>query len=309
MEQLIFTAKNLFEQLPLFVIAVLILWVGKVFYDLTTKHDFNKELCENDNTAVGLSLGGYLVGVGLAIKGAFQDLSLKTTVTSIPLEGGGREEVMASSPLIDIAINGVIIILLMRLSVWVGDKFILYKFNVDKELVEDKNSGTGFVIAGSCIATGLMLCGVMSGTSESYSSMFTDILIYWLVGQIILILAAKFYTLVTRYDVHKVIEEDDNISAGLCFGAYLVAQGLIAYGSLNGASGNFLNEMIITGVAGLVGMITLICSSTIVDKMFLPKAKLVKEIVEDANLAAGTVVAAIFITVGITLSNIISSSI
>ena len=197
----------------------------------------------------------------------------------------------------------------MRISVWISDKCILYKFKVEKELIEDRNAGTGFVVAGSCIATGLMLCGVLSGESASTGEMIRDIVLYWAIGQILLVIGAKFYTLVTRYDVHKVIEDDDNVSAGLCFGAYLLAQGVIAYGSLNGASGAIINEMIITTVAGIFGMILLVTSSVVVDKAFLPKSCLVKEIVEDQNIAAGATVAAIFVTVGITLSNIISASI
>jgi len=309
MEQIKFTALNLLDQLPLFVVAILILWVGKIVYDLTTKYSFNEELCEKDNSAVGVSLAGYLIGIGFALKGAFQGVIATPAVTVLTAEDGTTTELATSSPLIDIAINGVLIIVLMRISVWISDKFILYKFKVEKELVEDRNPGTGFVVAGSCIATGLMLCGVLNGSSANYTEMIRDIFVYWSIGQVLLIIGAKFYTLVARYDVHKVIEDDDNTSAGLCFGAYLLAQGVIAYGSLNGASGALFNEMIITGIAGIFGMTLLVFSSVVVDKMFLPKAKLVKEIVEDKNIAAGATVAAIFITVGIVLSSVISSSI
>ena len=309
MEQALFTAQSLLEQLPLFVVAILILWCAKVVYDLTTKYSFDEELVERDNSAVGVSLAGYLLGVGFALKGVFADMAINPEIIMVENEAGEMVEAAASSPLLDIAINGVLIIILMRLSVWISDKCILYKFKMEKEIIDDRNSGTGFVVAGSCIATGLMLCGVLSGESASTGEMIRDIVLYWAIGQTLLVIGAKFYTFVTRYDVHEVIENDDNVSAGLCFGAYLLAQGVIAYGSLNGASGAIVNELIITSVAGIIGMILLVTSSVVVDKAFLPKSCLVKEIVEDQNIAAGATVAAIFVTVGITLANVISASI
>jgi uncharacterized membrane protein YjfL (UPF0719 family) len=308
MEQIKYTALNIFDQLPLFVVAIVILWVGKVVFDITTKYEFDEQLCEKDNPALGVTLAGYLIGIGLALKGAFAGVVSNPDVL-VETAADGTVTEFTSSPLVEIGINGVLVIILMRLSIWVSDKCILHKFKVEKEIIDDQNSGTGFVVAGSCVATGLMLCGVLSGTSASYTEMIRDIAIYWGVGQLLLIIGAKLYTIATRYDVHKTIEDDDNVSAGICFGAYLVAQGIIAYSSLSGASGALANEITVTAVAGLTGMILLVCSSIIVDKIFLPKADLAKEIQVDKNIAAGATAAAVFVTVGTVLSSIISASI
>lgn len=292
LSQIKFTGIELFGSLPIFVAALAILWLGKILYNKTTSFCFHEELTEKDNSALGTALTGYLIGLGIALTGAIQAAFGQT------LQDG----------LISIAFSGTLAIILMRISLVINDKLILHKFKIYKELIDDRNSGTGFVIAGSSIATGLMLAGVLTGESESWATAVTDTLIYWIAGQIILVIGAFIFSSTCGYDIHKVIEDDDNIPAGISFGGFLIALGVISYGCLKGATGNIQAELILTSVAAVFGIILLISSSVVCDKLLLPKSQFIKEIVIDKNVAAGTISLAVFISVGALLAAIINTS-
>jgi len=293
LEQLQFTFLELTGSLPLFAAALMILWAGKFIYNCTTSFCFHEELTEKDNSAFGTALSGYLVGLAIALTGAI------TSSIGTSIEEG----------LINVAFSGVLAIILMRLSLIINDKLILHKFNIYKEMIEDRNSGTGFVVAGSSIATGLMLAGVLTGESEGYAGAVTDTLIYWAAGQLILVIGAAIFSKACGYDIHKVIEEDDNVPAGISFCGFLIALGIISYASLKGASVHWQTELLLTAVASTFGIFLLICSSIVCDKVLLPKSQLVKEIVVDKNIASGAVSLAVFLAVGTALASVINTSI
>jgi len=203
MEVLTASFLKILMNLPHFALLLIMLFIAKLFFDLTTPYKFNKELTEKDNPAFGICLAGYLVGSGIALTGVVF----------------GSEEPLLNE-ILPLLVGSVVTIILMRLSVIINDLAILHSFSVTKEIVEDRNSGTGFVVAGSSIATGMMLNGVLSGSSESLMLGMRDIAIYWLIGQVILVIGGFVFQMITRYDVHKVIGDEDNLSAGISFGGF-----------------------------------------------------------------------------------------
>ena len=282
MEVLTSSFVKILVSLPHFALLLIALFVAKYFFDLTTKYKFNQELTEKDNPAFGVCLAGYLLGSGIALTGALF----------------GSDKPLADE-ILPLTILMVVTIILMRLSVIINDLAILHRFSIHKEIVEDRNSGTGFVVAGSCIATGWMLNGVLSGYSETFLLGLRDIVIYWLIGQVILVIGGFIFQLITRYDVHKVIGDNDNLSAGISFGGFLVALGIITRSALYGSSGHLGEEIIITLVFAISGMAQLVLTRTIVDKIFLPSSPLSKEVVEDRNPAAGAIAAVSFIIIAV----------
>ena len=70
--------------------------------------------------------------------------------------GGGWKALM-------IAIIGCVSIVLMRVSLWINDRLILWRFRNLKEIIHERNLGVAFTECGGCLATGLMIFGVMSG--------------------------------------------------------------------------------------------------------------------------------------------------
>ncbi len=282
MDIVLASIDRIFNGMPHFAVLLIGLYLAKLLFHVTSPFDFNDELTEKDNPAFGVYLGGYLFGAAIALTGAMYHAG--------------------ESLLVDMqnATFGIIVtIIFMRLSIFVNHKVILSKFSVVKEVSKDRNSGTGFVVAGSAIATGLMLNGMLSGTSASWLLAVRDIAVYWTIGQLLLILGGVIFQWITSYDVHKIIEDDDNMPAGIGFGGFLVAIGIIVRNGLIGAGSNLSEEIFITLMFAIVGILLLIPTHTIVDRILLPASPLSKEIEVDKNPAAGIIAAVSFIAVAL----------
>ncbi len=278
---------------PLFIIAFGAVWLAKAIYQWTESFNFADELTEKDNPAFGSALAGYLIGVTIALTGAFPDLPPDSPDTLL----------RAAESL---AWQGLLVALLMRLSVWIVGRSVLYKFGVNDEMIRDRNVGAGSVLAGGCFAAGLVLHGALSGTSNSPWHAVRDLLVFWTVGQIILVGGAWLFIHAVRFDVEKTIE-DDNVAAGLSLAGFLAAVGIIVNAALSGASSDLLAELAITFTSSLVGLLLLVCSAIIAAKVFLPHSPVSKEIAEDRNPAAGLISATGFIAVAILLARAIAA--
>ncbi|MCP5110362.1 MAG: DUF350 domain-containing protein [bacterium] len=283
METLIVTLMQIVSSMPYFAAVFVLAFFGKWILDKTTPFNISEELTSHDNPAFGVAFAGYIVGLGIALSGS--------------LPGAAAEDMVGE--LLSILLYGGTTVVLMRISIYLNDKAILYKFHVNEELVRDKNAGTGFVVAGSAVATGFMLKGVLSGHSETVLLGIRDVVIYFVVGQVILVLGALIFTWLTKYDVHEEIERDDNVAAGMSFGGFLAALGFISGTALTGATSLILEESITALVMALFGIVILLAARMIADKVLLPGSPLAKEVAEDQNPAAGAVAAASFLLVAV----------
>ena len=257
----------LLEAVPFFAYALVILWLGKLFYQQTSRFSFHDELTERDNPAFGACLAGYLLGIALALTGAFPT--------------GPVSHLIA---LRDMTTGGVLAILLMRASIWINDKLILSHFSIDVEMLRDRNIGTGAAVAGSCIGTGLVLAGALTGESPDWLQSVRDIAVYWAAGQALFIGGAWAFYHTAGYDVQETMEHDNNAAAGISLGVLLWAL-------LQNASGDLLVELATLLAVAVVGIPLLLFSSILTRKLILPHINLPKEIALDKNAAAGLICA------------------
>ncbi|MCW5965590.1 MAG: DUF350 domain-containing protein [Bryobacterales bacterium] len=285
------TFEQVMNAMPLFATVFVLAFAAKLFFQKTTHYCIDEELTERDNPAFGVAFGGYITGVAIALSGAL-----------FPWEG-----VTLGMELLTIAMFGALAALLMRLSLWINDRAILHQFSVEKELVKDHNLGTGFVVAGSSIATGFMLRGVMAGFSDSVATGLRDTFIYFVVGQAVLIAGGWVYAKTASYGVHDEIEKD-NCAAGISFGGYLAALGYIVSIALTGATSDWVDEIITALVIALVGIVLLVTARVIADYFLLPKSPLAREVAEDRNVAAGVMAATSFLLVAILFAGSLSPS-
>jgi len=290
MEPFVDTGMKILVSIPYFGVLVLFLFLGKVVFNKTTSYDIDEELTERDNPAFGTLMSLFFVALAIALGG----LLFGTTYNLV-------------DDMIGFAVYGVISLIMMRLSIVINDVFILNKFSVHDEIVKDRNVGTAFVVGGSCIATGFMINGALSGESLSLVRGIFDLFIYFCIGQLLLIVAGWIFQKITSYDIHHVIGEDNNAAAGLSFGGFLAAVGIITKTALSGATSNLGAELITTAMLAVSGMVLLIMVRTIADKVLLPKSPLCKEVSVDGNVAAGAVAAASFVSVALAFSFAIGS--
>ena len=276
---------------PYFLAALALLYLGKFLFDLSTPGiDDNKELAERSNPAFGVFFVGYMLGLAFALAGAFSRLG-----PSI-LEN-----------FIDIGISGLSAIILLRVSMFIGEKFVLAKFEIDKEIVTDRNLGAGFAFAGLFVASGLIIGAVMTGRSDSWLGMLRDILVYWALGQAFLVVSWLFFLAAARYDVHRVIGSENNAAAGLSLGGLFVAMGIILQAALKGAGSDLGAELLLTLVVGIVGLVLLAAARVLTTLVLLPRVKLAVEVAQKGNLAAGAVSALSYVAVAILYAALVGS--
>ncbi|MEY5026065.1 MAG: hypothetical protein RLZZ244_1593, partial [Verrucomicrobiota bacterium] len=236
-------------ELPLFLLAMFALWFAKGVYQARESFHFHSELTDRDNPAFGTALAGYLLGATLALSAAFP----KTAPSSWPELGQSMGW---------FALQGGLVALLMGASGWILAKGVTPRFGVSLEMVRDRNLGAGALVAGGSVASGLVLQAALSGNSDSPLLAFRDVLVLWAAGQLILVLGARCYCMVARYEVQKALE-GDNVAAGLSLGGFLAALGIVVHAALRGASSDLAGELMVTGVFSLLGIGLLLLSNGI----------------------------------------------
>ena len=252
----------------IFIVAFFILFlVGKIVNDLLHReYKLTEELVEKDNPALALAVTGYYGGLVLAIGGAMVG------------PGAGLWP-----DLIDLAVYGVSGIILLNASWYICDRLILYKFKISDELIRDRNLGTGAVSAGMSLASGFILFGAIQGEGGGLLTM----LVFWALGQVVLIAAGLVYERITPYSVHQQIEQD-NVAAGVSFGGALTAMGAVVGLA---AEGDFVSwgEALPAYLGyAVLGLILLPIVRFLADKLLLPTVRLSDEIAaqEKPNLGA-----------------------
>lgn len=292
MQTLLATLTLVVERIPHFAVGMLLVFLGKLFYNLTTRYHIDHEIADNGNDAIGISFGGYLLGLAFVVAGAAR--------------GSGAT---LFTDLVNLAFVGAVAILLLRLSGVINDWLVLHSFSIEHEMVKERSAGTGFVVGGMTIATGLMISGVMEGQSAGFLALLRDLVVYWLVGQALLVLDGLVFQAITGYDVHGVIEDDKNVAAGVSFAGFLVAQGVIVRTAVAGAGSDLGAEVLITAGIGVCGLVLLVAGRVIADRVFLPRAALSDEVKSKRNTAAAAIAAASFIVVALIYSGAVDPNV
>ena len=271
-------------------VAIVFLFGAKKLFDWLTPYSVDAQLTEKDNPAVGLVLSGFLLGVVAIIFGTFS------------VEGDGESVSMTrfAAEIGPVALYVVVGMVMLFFAGVVNDRLVLYRFSNAKEIVGDRNLGVAAIMAATYLGSGLIIGGGIQG-SFSLSSAF----LAYGVGQVGLVLYARLYQAMTSYDDLEEIGEKDNVAAGVAFAGNLLAYAIIlSKGVSLGADGletwrDCAFHFLYYAVAGAI---LLFVVRFVTDRVFLPKAKLSKEIAEDRNLSAGFVEAAVAVAVSVVLA-------
>jgi len=241
--------------------------VAKAVKDLFTPFSLDHQLVVDDNLAAAVSVAGYLLATTIVLLGAVLGPS-GGLIQDIQVVGG----------------YGLLGIVLLNCSRFVNDKAILSRFCNIKEIVEDRNVGTGAVEFGSYIASGLVVAGAIHGEGGGVETA----LVFFAVAQVSLVVFAKLYSVVVPYDLHDEIERD-NVAAGVSFGGTLIALGVILLGGTVGDFVNWRFNLALFALNALAGFIVLPVVRVLVDKLIIPSADLGHEIANDRNAGLGLI--------------------
>lgn len=260
---------------------LLLFSVGRFIYMFWHKKvDLRFELVKKDNFAFAITQVGYYIAI---------------LIVTVALIANAHEKF--DEALFYIIGNGLLGILLINVASLVNDKLILHRFRVHKEIIEDENTGTGVIEAGNYIANGMIIFGAIGSEphihlpNSPFDYVFAasfNILLFWGIGQTILVLATAIYNFMLPYNAHQEIEKD-NYAVGLGFAGATIALGiLVSTGVLAEHTGwlDHLGQIVLD--VGL-GLVLLPAARWVTDVVLLPGERLTDEIINQTipNFGAG----------------------
>jgi len=228
-------------------------------------YDIQAQLGKPGNIPVAVSISGYLLGVVIILFGAYLG----------PSKGFQQD-------LFNFLAYGFLGVFLLNLARFINYKVLFRKYYTVDEMIRDKNVGAGAVEAGSYIASALVVAGSIYGEGGGIVST----LVFFLLGQIVLLLATYVYDFFTPYDLQKEIESD-NAAAGIAFSGILIGTGVIL---LKGIAGNFTNwqtSLVDFSISVVVSLAVFPAFRLILDKVLIPRVGLNRAIQTDRNVAVG----------------------
>ena len=267
-----------------------ILILAKFLRDILTPYRIDEQVTKQNNTAVALRLSGYLIAIILVFLGAVYQPLLVTTNEGLGFNREFGEDVLE---VFLYSLAGIAALNVVRLLV---NRLVLYKFDIEKEIVEGHNVGTGAVEFGVYIATGLLIGGSASGEGGGPDTA----LAFFGLGLVVLILFALFYQLTTPFDIHDEIE-NNNTAVGIAMGGNLIAMGMVVFKAV---FGNFYGwgEAIATFLTfAVIGFVLLVVLRLMVDFLVLPMTKISNELAVGRNVGVAFVESSVVISASLIL--------
>ena len=259
-------------------LGLVVLVLAKFSKDLVTRYRIDQEVVQRSNLAVAVGLSGYFLGVVLVFLGAVYQPFSPLVSDALGFNRVFGEDVLR------VFLYSLAGIVALNLASVVMDRLVLYKFSVQKEMVEDRNVGTGAVEFGMNVAIGLVIAGAISGEGGGPETS----LAFFGMGLAVLIVFALFYDLTTPFSIHEEIEKD-NGAVGIALGGNLIAMGIVTLKAVFGdfpGWGEGVAEFLTFAVLGF-GLLYVL--RLLIDKLLLPTAKISNELAVGRNVGVAFV--------------------
>ncbi len=276
------------------LVGVFFIFLAKRLDDWRTRDFDDDRHIDDGNVAVGLRRGGLYLGIAIAMAGA--------------LSGSSNGFFL---DLIQLMIDGLIITGFLFSSRFLNDFIMMGHMDNDAECVKEftladgrtttGNAALGMVEASMYIATGFILNGSLSGSGGDFFQSLVSAVLFFAMGQMVLLLFGFVYELVTPFNVREEIKKN-NLAAGIGLGGILIALGIILMSSLSGPFTGWVNDLAGFGIYTVFGMILLLVFRSLMDRVLLPTTNLATEIKEDQNVAALIVVESAIAAVAIIIA-------
>ncbi len=281
-DELIESIAPLWQSVVFVIVALVFMYLLKLWRDWRTPFDDDHELADQRNLAVGLRRAGLYVAVAIGMSGALTGPSLGFV-----------------NDLIEFAIDGVLVVVLLNLARFISDVLMVRKVGHDAAVAQG-NVAVGLVEAGAYLATGLILYGSFTGEGGD----LLNPIVFFVLGQAVLLILYELYQWITPFHVTEEIEKG-NAAAGLAVGGILTAQGVILSASIAGPFVSWTADLVSFAISALTGIILLLASRKVIDWLFLPRTTLQIEIERDRNVAALALTEGMIIAVAIIISTVI----
>lgn len=280
-------------------LGILVLVLAKLAQDVITSYRINEELTEKDNVAFAISMTGYYFGVIAVFLGAlYQPLLVLQDARWLDRFTG--DFWLSVLEVFVYSVAGIVVLNLARIVV---DRLILYRFDTEKEIIEDQNAGTGAVEFGVYVAVGLVIAASTAGGGGDDVSVLDGAvrsLAFLGLGLVVLVLYVLFYQLTTFYDIHAEIERN-NVAVGVALGGNLIAVGLVTFKAVFGEFVSWSESVAAFLTFAVIGFVLLFVVRRLVDLLLFPRVKMADELAIDQNLGVAFIVSAVVISAALIL--------
>ncbi len=280
-------------------LGVVVLVLAKFAQDFLTPYRINEQLSRKDNTALGLSITGYFLGVIIVFVGVLYQPLTVIRDDQWQFTGDFWFDVLE---VFLYAVAGILVLNVARILV---DKLVLYKFKTEKEIIEDQNVGSGAVEFAVYIAVGLVIAAATAGTGVSadeatiVESVIRSV-VFFVLGMAVLMAFALVYELTTPFDVHDEIEKD-NAAVGIALAGNLIAIAIVIFKAVFGEFVGWTESLVSFAVFAVIGFVLLYVVRIIVDFAILPGTKVSSELTVDRNHGVAFIESAVVISAALIL--------
>ncbi|TGK17474.1 DUF350 domain-containing protein [Leptospira fluminis] len=286
------------KDLVFFVLGFLVFYIGKKVKDWLEPRELDEELVRSDNGALALSLSGYYLGIIL----------LFVTIVSHPGDGTGLV-----GDVIQVTVYSLLGLVLLLISQWVNDTFILTGIDAQEEIYENKNLAVGTVLFGGTIASSFFISAALNGDIGSkvfpnglglaLSPLWEKTLIgailslaFFLIGQIGMILFSLYYKIWIPYRIKEELESKQNVAAGVSMAGALLAIGILLTRALFREFDSFFHTGILLLLDLAFAFIIIPVLHFLAGRVILPGSTLKHEISDDQNFGAGLLEAVVLVS-------------
>ncbi len=216
-----------------------------------------------NNSAVALRNAAFYGGLGISLAAMLVEPSQYTTIYGAIAEA---------------SLWGVGTLAMLVIALFVNDTFILWKCRNNEQLAAG-NVSVGLVEAACLLGSGMIIAASLMGEGSVLST-----IVFFLIGQVLMVVTAGFFELITRrLYVTKEIAEG-NVSAGIYLGFKIFAGSLIVANAIRGDFTGWVPDIQATLIYYAIGVALLWAAEWLIDLLYLPNIE-VEDIVEQKKIA------------------------
>jgi uncharacterized membrane protein YjfL (UPF0719 family) len=254
---------------------LLLLLVLSAFIWLTGKvegYDPINEILLRDNAALGIRYALYVFAVIFALLGIF-------------------DRSQGDSGIFEFSIHALLAALLIHLSRYLNDWLILYHFNNNREVVQEKNIPVALVEGATYVASAY----IVAAAFYDFESGLWLAVVWFVIGQLLLIALASLYRVIAggvdaALDAH-------NAAVGVSLGSFLLSGGIACGAAISGPSGGWRHDILAVALFLSLWLALIGVTHFLTELLVFRSSRLSDEVMRQQNIAAALFKAVLFLAV------------
>ncbi|MBL4640013.1 MAG: DUF350 domain-containing protein [Kordiimonadaceae bacterium] len=277
------------------VLTVLVLASIRYIIGMISSVNTKEELTVRNNPALGISLAGVVLGVGIIMSGVIS----------------GDASASLQEEIITVALSAVIGIILIFAARMIFDKISMPNFKVRDALL-DGNVSVAVMDMGNVIATALIIKAVFVTSETGSINLMLAGIGSFVVSQLLLSVAS--YYRIALFNKHHDSSLQDNVLAGnvalsLRFAGFRIGMAFAISGALALAPLDLNNLVSSLGIwlgVGLIQMVVVVVFAAICEKALFAGVNTRDEVDNQKNVAVGATQAALLTSIGLIVFTLVS---